>query len=170
MNSDVVSHAERVLRQRAERLARAVRSEGDQRAELEMAVCSAGDELFGFPVEQLREIVALPAVTLLPGCPEWMLGVTQVRGILLAVVDLARLYRVGGAAAPQHLAIVNAPEGPIGFTVERVVSYRRVLSGELSGSGAATRAEGRATLGVTSDLVVVLDLPRLIAQPELVLT
>ncbi|HVJ20863.1 MAG TPA: chemotaxis protein CheW [Polyangiaceae bacterium] len=168
--SNAPSHARRVLRQRAERLARAVRSDSEGHAELEMAVCSVGDELFGFPVEQLREIVALPAITRLPGCPDWMLGIAQVRGTLLSIIDLGRFYRISGAEPPQHVAIVNAPEGPLGFTVERVVSYRRVLAGELGGAGSLARAEGRATLGVTGDLVVVLDLPRLVAQPELVLT
>ncbi len=169
MSASVDERARRVLRERAERLAQSVRTSGEQRAELEMAVCCVGQELFGIPVAMLREILPLPPVTRLPGTPEWLRGIAQVRGDLLSVVDLGRFYQVAGAAEPTLVAVIDGPRGAIGFTVERVLSYRSLSLAELGQGDLPARAESRATLGVTRDLVVVLDVMHLIEQPELVL-
>lgn len=159
---------EKILRERAQRLAQSVRREGLEHAELEVAICGVGDERIGIPVQHLREIVTLPAITHLPGTPEWMLGIAQVRGTLLSVVDLGAYFRVSGARQPTHMAILDAPEGPIGFTVDDVQSYRRITDGELDTSDAG-RTESRATLGVTRDLVLILDTERLLEQSDLVI-
>lgn len=170
MSADLENHALRVLRERAERLARDVTREAQKHDEIEIAICAVAEETFGFPVRHLREIVPLPAVTRLPFAPAWILGISQVRGTLLSVIDLARLSGVKGASNPAYLAVLDAADGPIAFTVDQVVSYRRVSLAELGASEAGVRSEGRATLGVTRNLIVVLDIPRLLQQPELVIT
>jgi purine-binding chemotaxis protein CheW len=169
MSLELDDRTARVLRERAERLARDVTREKRSGDEIEIAICSVGDETFGFPVRHLQEIVTLPAVTRLPFAPEWILGVSQVRGTLLSVIDLARLSGVKGKGKPAYLAVLEAAEGPIAFTVDQVVAYRRVSLAELSAGEAGVRSEGRSTLGVTRDLIVVLDIPRLLQQPELVI-
>lgn len=169
MSAELERHGARILRERAERLARDVTRESQQGDEIEIAICAVGDETFGFPVRHLREIVPLPAVTRLPFAPAWILGISQVRGTLLSVIDLSRLSGVKGTSTPAYLAVLDAPDGPIAFTVDQVVSYRRVSLAELGGAESGVRAEGRATLGVTRGLIVVLDIPRLLQQPELVI-
>lgn len=169
MSSELELHTEKVLRERAERLARDVTRDQQNSDEIEIAICAVGDETFGFPVRHLREIVPLPAVTQLPFAPAWILGISQVRGTLLSVIDLARLSGVKGTSKPAYLAVLDAPEGPIAFTVDQVVSYRRVSLAELAAGESGVRSDGRATLGVTRSLIVVLDIPRLLQQPELVI-
>jgi purine-binding chemotaxis protein CheW len=169
MSADLERHTARVLRERAERLARDVTRDAQTRDEIEIAICAVGDETFGFPVRHLREIVPLPSVTQLPFAPAWILGIAQVRGTLLSVIDLARLFGVKGTSKPAYLAVLDAPEGPIAFTVDQVVSYRRVSLAELGASESGVRSESRATLGVTRNLIVVLDIGRLLQQPELVI-
>jgi len=157
----------RILDARAAQLATALAEDMRAADELEVAACTVGNERYGFPVRYLREIVPLPAITRLPHSPAWILGVAQVRGSLLSVVDLARLCTVGGPSSPRHLAVVGAPEGPIGFTVDDVLSCR-LVSLALLDPEARDRAEHRAALGVTEDLLVVLDIPKLLASPELI--
>ncbi len=168
MSIGTTGDEERILRERAQRLARSVRRDGLDHAELEVAICGVGEERFGIPVQHLREIVTLPAITKLPGTPDWMLGIAQVRGTLLSVVDLGAYFRVSGSRNPTHLAILDAKEGPIGFTVDEVQSYRRIADGEVDTSDAG-RTESRATLGVTRDLVLILDTERLLEQSDLVI-
>jgi purine-binding chemotaxis protein CheW len=168
MSAPPASDEERILRERATRLAQSVRRESQDHAELEVAICGVGEERFGIPVHHLREIVILPAIARLPGTPEWMLGIAQVRGTLLSVVDLGAYFRVAGTRQPTHMAILDGKEGPIGFTVDDVQSYRRITDGELDTSDAG-RTESRATLGVTRDLVLVLDTDRLLEQADLVI-
>jgi purine-binding chemotaxis protein CheW len=163
MTSD--SETKSILDARAAQLAVALVDSGRSSGEFEVAACTVGSEKFGFPVKHLREIVPLPTVTRLPNAPPWMLGIAQVRGTLLSVVDLARLCTVRGQSVPRHLAVVQAAQGPIGFTVDDVLACRSVSSSMLESEG--QRTDHRALLGVTRDLLVVLDVPKLLASPEL---
>lgn len=167
-----VSEAEqkrlRVLRERRDALARPLVSSVRAEGEVEVAVCRVGSECLGFPVEHLREIVPLPVITPLPPTRDWMLGIAQVRGMLLGVVDLARLLKVRGVSTPTHVAVLSGVEGALAVTVDEVLASRHVAPRGLD-SGATERADRRATLGVTDDLVVVLDVPRLVSLPELVI-
>lgn len=157
----------RILDARAAQLATVLNDAKQGEDEFEVAVCTVGSERFGFPVRHLREIVPLPAVTSLPHTPAWVLGVAHVRGTLLSVIDLGRFCTVRGASLPRHLAVVQATEGPIGFTVDDVLACRPV-SGSLLDPATRERSEHRALLGVTRDLLVVLDIPKLLASPELI--
>lgn len=158
---------QRILDARAAGLAMALGSTTRSHDEFEVAACTVGSERFGFPVRHLREIVPLPKVTRLPHSPPWVLGVAHVRGTLLSVIDLGRLCTVRGASLHKHLAVVQAPDGPIGFTVDEVLACRPVSASILE-PDARERSDHRA-LGVTRDLLVVLDVPKLLASPELII-
>ena len=156
-----------VLKERARLLARPVVSEARAADEIEVAVCTVGSEQFGFPVHLLREIVPLPPVTPLPFAPEVLLGIVQVRGTLLSVFDLGLLCGAKGETNPEHLVVVETNDGPIGFTVDKVLACRNISPSTLQQS--SSPIEHRATLGITSDLVLVFDVPRLLALNELVI-
>lgn len=67
--------------------------------------------LFAVDVGQVREALDLPAVAPLPGTPEWVLGLVNVRGLIFAVVDLGRLLRLDPAreaAEPTCLVFQHA--------------------------------------------------------------
>jgi chemotaxis signal transduction protein len=156
---------QRILARRAELLARPLAAA--EEADLEVAVCEAGAELCGFPLEHLREIVPRPPVTPLPFAPPWLEGVAQVRGRLLGVVALAPLLGAparDGSGAPGHLVVADHPDGPVGFAVGRVLPCRRLASSRLRAP-----PSDRVALGLTTDRLLVLDVPRLLALPELVL-
>ena len=161
------NEVQRVLDARAAQLAIALSDGARKSDEFEVAACTVGSERFGFPVRHLREIVPLPNVTRLPHTPAWVLGLAHVRGTLLCVIDLGRLCTVRGSSAPRHLAVVQAEHGPIGFTVDEVLACRPVSASMLE-PDARDRADHRAALGVTRDLLVVLDIPKLLASPELI--
>ena len=47
-----------------------------------------GDELFAFEVTTTREILSLAAITKVPQTPEYVLGVINLRGQVVPVVDM----------------------------------------------------------------------------------
>lgn len=157
---------QRILEARARVLARVPNASARPADEIEVAVCRVGSESFGFPVHLLREIVPLPVVTRLPFAPESLIGIAQVRGTLLSVFDMAKLSQVKGTSNATHLVVVEGPEGAIGFTVDEVLTCRHVSPSALQGNGIG--GERRAALGLTPDLVVIVDVPALLGLPELV--
>jgi twitching motility protein PilI len=50
-----------------------------------------GDRWLVAPREDVREVIALPPLTRVPGARPWLLGLANVRGSLLPVCDVHRL-------------------------------------------------------------------------------
>lgn len=156
----------RVLKERAELLARSEGNGEDTSDLLEVVYCTVGSEVFALPVEHLREIVPLPPITPVPSCPTWILGIAHIRGNLLSVVDLGQVCRAKGGSHPEHVAVVQTPNGPLGLTVDKVLSSQNIALSRLSAPD--DRSERKASRGVTPDLAVLLDIPSLVALTELV--
>lgn len=145
---------EEILNRRAAQLAAVDTEKAHHSVAMQIAVVSVGGQRVGIPAEDLREIVPLRDVTSLPGLPSWMLGLVQVRGELLGVVDLALLVGASGER-PGWLAIAEGSGGPLGIAVHAVLGFRDVFVDEIS----AELGEGvqRPFRAVTKDLVAVLD-------------
>ena len=61
--------------------------------EYQLVVFTLGKEEFGVDISQVREIVRLVQITYLPKAPVFIEGVVNLRGQVLAVIDLAK--RIG---------------------------------------------------------------------------
>lgn len=71
------------------------------------------------PPEAGREVVAPPSISRLPHLPTWLLGIANVRGTLVPVVDTARALEVEhDAAARRYLLIFNHGREVFGLLVD----------------------------------------------------
>ncbi|HXG28457.1 MAG TPA: chemotaxis protein CheW [Nevskiales bacterium] len=79
------------------------------------------------PRADVREVLTPPEYTRVPGAKPWLLGIANVRGDLLPLIDLNRLLG-GEATAIQRstrVLVYNADEVPAGFLVDEVAGFRR---------------------------------------------
>lgn len=102
-----------VLRRRAESLAQE-QEEESQGDTLGLLLFRLAEEWYAFPVEGVREIHNEYKVTRIPRVPEHILGVINVRGEILSVMDLATLIGVPsrtvrdiGAELPSAIIVAN---------------------------------------------------------------
>jgi twitching motility protein PilI len=75
----------------------------------------------------VTEIVSLPSVTKIPGVRPWVLGMANMRGMLLPVIDLERfLYGESTRAmdTQRRLLVVEFDEVFAGLVVESVIGMR----------------------------------------------
>lgn len=123
-----------------------------------------GDEEYGIDVLRVREIVALPPVTRVPGAPAFVRGVVNLRGAVLPVLDLRERLGLPGsdaalAALPEAeraaaaavrclvVAQVAGPHGrpvPVGMLVDRVGEVAPVDAADVQDApsfGAGARPE-----------------------------
>lgn len=79
------------------------------------------------PREDVREVILPAATTRVPNARPWLLGVSNVRGSLLPVIDLAVLtgnpHSADGRAA--RVLVFNSERVPAGFLVDEVAGYRQ---------------------------------------------
>lgn len=94
-----------ILRRRAESLATEAEEEvSDDR--VGVLLFSLGDEMYGVPIADVREIYLEYSVTPIPCVPEYVEGVINIRGEIVSVTGLARLMNLQSAEAAQPQAIV----------------------------------------------------------------
>lgn len=87
----------------------------------------SGGQWMVAPREDVREVIPPPRLTRVPNARPWLLGLANVRGALLTVIDLQQLL----GAAPtlptrnSRLLVFNSERMPIGYLVDEVVGYRQ---------------------------------------------
>lgn len=92
-----------------------------------------GEEQFVATREQVREVLMLPeSMTRVPGAKRWMLGIANLRGHLLPLVDVKLLLGSGRTTLRRTTRVisVNHREVPAGLVVDEVLGFRRFVEAE----------------------------------------
>jgi len=87
-----------------------------------------GEEQFVASRDQVREVLMLPdAMTRVPGSKRWLLGIANLRGHLLPLVDIKLLLGSGRTSLRRTTRVISANhrEIPAGLVVDEVLGFRR---------------------------------------------
>ena len=87
-----------------------------------------GDERFVASRDSVREVLMLPdSMTRVPGAKRWLLGIANLRGHLLPLVDVKLLLGSGRTSLRRTTRVisVNHREIPAGLVVDEVLGFRR---------------------------------------------
>ncbi|HET6433260.1 chemotaxis protein CheW [Dyella sp.] len=87
-----------------------------------------GSRLFVSGIEEINELLAVPVLTPVPGTQPWLLGVANVRGNLVPVIDFAR-FLFGSRTQPTErtrLLVVRQGGGSVALMVDEVFGQRTV--------------------------------------------
>ena len=108
------------------------------------------DDLYALPIDWVREVVAAPTVTRLVTAPSIVLGLFNLRGHIVALLDTAALLGIGRIATTAYAVVVNCPQGPAGLATtgipERGVLDRPVGESELPGTSGLYRMDQRVAV------------------------
>jgi len=94
-----------------------------------------GDENFIASREQVREVLMLPeSMTRVPGSKRWLLGIANLRGHLLPLIDLKLMLGSGRTSLRRTSRVisVNHREVPAGLVVDEVLGFRRFSDHEFA--------------------------------------
>ena len=97
-------------------------------------------ELFGINVFKVREIVAMPSITPIVGATPHSLGVVNLRGQVIPVLDLPSIVGCTPKTGLNIMLVTEYARTTQAFAVESVedivrLDWKQVLSAETSGSG-----------------------------------
>ena len=85
-----------------------------------VVVCRVGAERFALPIAAVREIVAAPELTRIPGAPHAVRGLANVRGILVTAVSGRDILGTSGYDRGDWLVILAMRDGRIGVVMDEV--------------------------------------------------
>lgn len=94
----------------------------NQDEELELVAFRAGAQDFCLDISYVREIRSWSPATILPHAPDFVLGVINLRGAIVPIVDFASRLGLGATLPSERHVIVIAVVGlqTVGFLVESV--------------------------------------------------
>ena len=134
-----------------------------------------GQSLFGLAMSHVLEIQRVPTVTRLPNVPEWIMGVANLRGTVLSVVDPARILGVPAAedsSTSRRLMVTQSLVDDVetALVVDRVIGIRSVAQTAIEPPTAPVDERVAAfLLGVVEyedQLVALLDVEKLLLSQD----
>jgi len=99
---------------------------------LRLLLWRAGATRCAAPIERLREVLPALLLTKLPGAPDAILGVANVRGTLVTVVDGRRILGESDRLAPDATVLVDLHGKPVGLAVDSVEDLVEVDDADLA--------------------------------------
>lgn len=160
---------ERVLKERARLAAQEPPPEaaGAARAVVEF---SMGQERYALDLGWVREVLALRDLTPLPGTPAFVAGIVNLRGRVVAVLDLKAFFELPAKGLPDldRVVVIGDDAAEFGLLADAVHGVRLLPPGEIQDPPATlTGVRRRYLAGVTAGGLALLDGARIVGDPRL---
>ena len=148
--------------------------EGAGGSRTEYLIIRCGDCRYGLPAASCSEVLKLPRLVRVPRLPEHLCGIFNLRGEIVAVTDMCPLLGQEKQEVHDSFRLVVVEAGPIKTAllvevVEGLVGIDEVQVEPLAegaGAGARDLIAGKVVAG--EDVLVLLDMNRLLERPELI--
>ena len=146
---------------------------GSEAAGQEFLVFTLGSEEYGIDILKVQEIRSYDGVTRIANAPDFIKGVTNLRGVIVPIVDLRMKFRLGNVKYDHQTVVIilNIAGRVVGIVVDGV-SDVRTLTGEaikpapeFGVSVSTEHLTGLAT--VEGRMLILLDIERMMTSPEM---
>jgi purine-binding chemotaxis protein CheW len=160
----------RILRERADLLARqSAREQGGNT--IEVVEFMLADERYGIESGYVREVYPLKDYTPLPCTPSFVLGLINVRGQIISVIDIKKFFELPerGITDLNKVIIVHGHDMEFGILSDSVLCVRSIDVREIQPSLPTLKGIREEFLkGITTERLVVLDAKKLLSNKNIV--
>lgn len=151
-----------------------VAEQADIAEQVDYMVVAFGSQRFGLPAAACREVLKLPRIVKVPRLPAHLPGIINLRGEIVAVTDLRPLLQMAVSEPAATFRLVVIADGAVktALLVERVEGLRAIAGHSVEALAEGVTHEAvdlfRGKVENGAELLMLLDVQRLLARPELV--
>ncbi|OGG02369.1 MAG: chemotaxis protein [Candidatus Glassbacteria bacterium RIFCSPLOWO2_12_FULL_58_11] len=163
--------AKKILQARAHDLSRELVAKDAGGSALEVVVFILANETYAIETEYIREVYPLRNFTPLPCTPQFVLGLVNVRGQILSVIDIKKFFNLPekGLTELNKIIILQKDGTEFGLLADLILGVRSIPTGTLQSPAALSTVINEKYLkGVTDERVVVLEADRLLSDPQII--
>lgn len=138
--------------------------------QLELLEFRLAHERYAVETRHVEEVYPLRDLTPLPCTPAFIRGIVNVRGRILPVLDLKRFFDLPeqGITDLHRIILVRGGDVQLGLLADLTLGVRNIPADSLQPSLATlTGIRADYLRGVSEERLVVLDLPRILADPKI---
>ncbi|HAE39987.1 MAG TPA: chemotaxis protein CheW [Candidatus Riflebacteria bacterium] len=161
-----------ILHARAQALAKEPEKAVPASELLEIIVFSLGGENYGIESVFVREVYPLRDFTPLPGVPSFVLGIINVRGQILSIVNLKIFFGLPekGLGQLNKMIILRNEYMEFGILADEIIGTKVILQKAIQTSVPTITGIGATYLkGVTSEHLIILDGKRILADKTIII-
>ncbi len=148
---------------------------GSEEAEvIQLIVFDLGDEEYGANINQVREIIRTGMITPIPDSPDFIKGVSNVRGEIPVIIDLKARFFLPPAkreVEDRHILITEQDKNIFGLLVDEVTEVLRIPETDIKPAPElVTKIDREYVNGVITlenRLIILLDLAKVLSPEEL---
>lgn len=145
---------------------------------MQVIVFKLGGEEYGIPIDSIKEVVLTPPVTRIPLAPRYIKGVANVRGTILAIVDLEERLSLNldkikeETQKPNYLLVIESEDYKMGVLVKEVPNTLSVSEANIDHSpnlvqdGSIEKGYVRGIVKTESRLVILVDVFKLVTKDD----
>ena len=130
------------------------------------------NEKYGIKVMQVQEVLRMTEIAPVPGAPHYVLGIINLRGNVVTVIDTRRRFGLPDAEADDEtrIVIIEADNNVVGILVDSVAEVVALRASEIEtapnvGNDESSKyIEGVATLD--NELLILIDINKLLTDEE----
>ncbi len=132
-----------------------------------------GEEKYGLDILKVRELISFPeGLTRIPGMPDFIIGMFNLRGLVIPVMDLRKKFKMSSEERHEFsvIIIVEVDNKNIGLTVDSVSDVIFVKEEDMQDtSELAVNVDTKFIKGVAKtkdEMVILLDIDYLLSKEE----
>ena len=145
----------------------------DAAEELQVVLFRLGKQEFGAPISEVKEIIMMPDVTPMPNAPGFIEGIINLRGQIIAIIDLRKRFDLPRTERVEQarIVVVQAAGETVGIIVDTAPEVLRLPLTEIEATPTfvASKIPTKYVDGVGKrgdQLFIMLNLEELLSTEE----
>ena len=149
-----------------------VRKEHSNDEVLQWVTFQLEEETYGVNVMQVREVLRYTEIAPVPGAPDYVLGIINLRGNVVTVIDTRSRFGLiqGEITDNTRIIVIESERQVIGILVDSVAEVVYLRSSEIDTTpSVGTEESSKFIQGVSNrdgKLLILVDLNKLLSQEE----
>ena len=157
----------KILRARAAKLAAVAEEKTENRSYFEVVEFTLGKERYAIESIHIREIDLLHDFTPVPGTPPFVLGLANLRGQILSIINLKKLFELPekGLTDLNKVLVIHEGNREMGVLADAILGVRSLCREHLNNTlPLLTGIRAEYLQGIAQDSLVVLDAARILGD------
>ncbi|RYL95322.1 chemotaxis protein CheW [Sporolactobacillus sp. THM7-4] len=141
---------------------------------LKVILFKLNNEMYGVPVDQILSIERIQAITRVPNAPDYVVGIMNLRGLIIPVIDMRRRFRMSTTEPTKdtRIIIVDVGDIKVGLMVDEANEVLDVDPGSVEKTPDIVSGPGSEYINgvakINDDrLLILLNLQRILYEQEI---
>ncbi len=145
---------------------------------VQVVIFRLGTEEYGIAIDQIKEVVLTPTITKVPLSPPYIKGVANIRGSILAIVDLENKFELEASISKNtegkqtYTLVIESDEIKVGVLVMDVPNTAAIAEKDIDTSAgilndSSDRNYIKGIIKLQNRLIILIDIFKIFSMDEL---